>query len=130
MADQEVSQGGLYMSLSTPVAPELGDWALTGDDEYICNASETLFAASERCLDTGLGTCLVVEGGDRFVGRISLDDIGRAVLGGALLNPTLDQHIEIFAQRLANDPSADHQVLQPVLDAAGRLAGITIDPSL
>jgi perosamine synthetase len=115
------------MSLSMPEAPKFGDWAQTGDDEYVCYASETLFAAIEKCLDNGLGTCLVIEDEDRFVGRISLDDIGKAVLGGALLNPSLDQHLDMFARRLANDPSADSQVLQPVLDPTGKLVGITID---
>jgi perosamine synthetase len=110
-------------------ASKLGAWALTGDDEYVCHTSETLFAAIEKCLDNGLGTCLVIEEEDRFVGRITLDDIGKAVLGGALLNPGLDQHLDIFAHRLPNDPSNDSQVLQPVLDAAGRLVGITIDRS-
>src|ERR1700751_2178481 len=33
------------MSLSMPEAPKLGEWALTGDDEYVCYTSETLFAA-------------------------------------------------------------------------------------
>jgi len=117
------------MSLSMPDAPKLGEWAQTGDDEYVCYTSETLFAAIEKCLDNGLGTCLVIEDEDRFVGRISLDDIGKAVLDGALLNPSLDQHVEIFAHRLANDPSSDSQVLQPVLDATGRLVGITVDRS-
>ena len=72
------------MSLFMPVAPKLGGWAPTGNDEYVCCTSETLFAAIEKCLDNGLGTCLVVdEDENRFVGRITLDDIGKAVLGGA-----------------------------------------------
>ena len=116
------------MSLFMPVAPKLGGWAPTGNDEYVCCTSETLFAAIEKCLDNGLGTCLVVdEDENRFVGRITLDDIGKAVLGGALLNPSLSQNLDIFAHRLANDPSSDSQVLQPVLDATGRLVGVTID---
>jgi perosamine synthetase len=110
-----------------PEAPRLGDWVLTGDDEYVCNTSETLFAAIEKCLDNGLGTCLVVENDDRFVGRITLDDIGKAVLDGALLNPSLGQHLDILTHPRPNDPSSDSQVLQPVLDATGRLVGITID---
>jgi len=115
------------MSLSMPVAPKLGDWAQTGNDEYVCCTSETLFAAIEKCLDNGLGTCLVVEDENRFVGRITLEDIGKAVLGGALLNPSLGQNLDMFAPRLVNDPSSDSQVLQPVLDAAGRLVGVTVD---
>src|SRR5260370_35561057 len=117
------------MSLSIPVAPKLGDWAQTGDDECVGSTAETLFAAIEKCLDNGLGTCLVVEDQDRFVGRISLDDIGKAVLDGALLNPSLNQHVEMFAHRLPNDLSADSPVLQPVLHATGRLGGDTGDPS-
>ena len=92
------------MSLSIPVAPHLGHWAQTGNGEYVCCTSETLFAAIEKCLDNGLGTCLVVENENRFVGRITLEDIGKAVLGGALLNPSLDQNVDLFAHRLANDP--------------------------
>jgi perosamine synthetase len=117
------------MSLSMPDAPKVGDWAQTGNDGYVCYTSETLFAAIEKCLDNGLGTCLLVEDENHFVGRITLDDIGKAVLGGALLNPSLDQHLDLFAHRIDNDRSADSQVLQPILDATGRLVGVTVDRS-
>lgn len=118
------------MSLSEPEAPSVGDEpAPSFGDEFICNTSESLFAAIEKCLDNGLGTCLVVEGEHRLVGRISLDDIGRAVLDGALLNPSLDKHMATFAHQLHNDPSVDKEVLCPVLDSQGKLTGVTIDRS-
>ncbi len=117
------------MSLSIAGALSTGEGALLGGDDFVCNTSETLIAAIEKCLDNGLGTCLVIGDKRRFVGRISLDDIGKAVLDGALLNPTLDQHIETFAHRLHNDPSVEKDVLQPVLDASGKLVGIDIDRS-
>ncbi|HEU5096248.1 MAG TPA: DegT/DnrJ/EryC1/StrS family aminotransferase [Reyranella sp.] len=76
-----------------------------------------------------MGTCLVVGDKRHVVGRISLDDIGKAVLDGALLDPRLDQHIERFSHRLHNDSSVDKDVLRPVLDASGRLVGVDIDRS-
>ena len=117
------------MSLSVAEVRPVGDGALEGEDEFVCSTSESLVAAIEKCLDNGLGTCLVVGDNGRLVGRISLDDIGKAVLDGALLNPTLDQHLETFAHRLHNDASVDKDVLRPVLDASGRLIGVDIDRS-
>ena len=108
------------MSLSMPEASSFGDDdESTGEDAYICSTSENLIAVIERCLDNGLGTCLVVEDDNRLVGRVTLDDIGKAVLEGALLNPTLGQHMEALGRRLQNDVSVDANVLRPQLDAAG-----------
>lgn len=117
------------MSLSVVEARPVGDGALEGGDDFVCSTSESLIAAIEKCLDNGLGTCLVVGDKRHVVGRISLDDIGKAVLDGALLNPRLDQHIERFSHRLHNDSSVDKDVLRPVLDASGRLIGVDIDRS-
>ena len=117
------------MSLSIAEARPVGDGALDGGDDFVCSTSESLIAAIEKCLDNGLGTCLVVGDKRHVVGRISLDDIGKAVLDGALLDPRLDQHIERFSHRLHNDSSVDKDVLRPVLDASGRLVGVDIDRS-
>ena len=109
------------MSLSELEAPSVGDQpGPSFTDEFVCKTSENLFAAIEKCLDNGLGTCLVVEGENRLVGRISLDDIGRAVLDGALLNPSLDKHMATLAHQRHNDTSADKDVLRkcvPVADS-------------
>ena len=117
------------MSLSIAEARPVGDGALDGGDDFVCSTSESLIAAIEKCLDNGLGNCLVVGDKRHVVGRISLDDIGKAVLDGALLDPRLDQHIERFSHRLHNDSSVDKDVLRPVLDASGRLVGVDIDRS-
>src|SRR5690242_2761948 len=117
------------MSLSIAGALPTGEGALLGGDDFVCNTSETLIAAIEKCLDNGLGTCLVIGDKRRFVGRISLNDIGKAVLEGALLNPTLDQHLATFAHRLHNDTPVENDVLRPVLDSSGKLIGIDIDRS-
>lgn len=117
------------MSLSIAEARPVGDGALDGGDEFVCSTSESLIAAIEKCLDNGLGTCLVVGDKRHVVGRISLDDIGKAVLEGALLDPGLDKHIQRFSHRLHNDASVDKDVLRPVVDASGRLVGVDIDRS-
>ena len=45
---------------------------------FVCNKSESVLSVIEKCLDNGLGSCLVVGDDRRFIGRISLDDIRRA----------------------------------------------------
>jgi perosamine synthetase len=116
------------MSLTMPAVPAArDDWALAGDEDFVCDASESPIAAIEKCLDNGLGACLVVDG-QRYLGRITLDELGQATLAGALLATTLGQHMSTFGRRLANDP-AGFDVLQPELDAAGNLIGVTVDRS-
>ena len=121
------------MSLSMPETPSFGDDGKSsggsGEDAYICNTSESLIAVIEKCLDNGLGTCLVVEDDNCLVGRVTLDDIGKAVLEGALLNPTLGQHLETLGRRRQNDTSVDANVLRPLLDDTGGLVGVAIDRS-
>jgi perosamine synthetase len=118
------------MSLTMPEALSFGDdGESSGEDAYICNTSENLIAVIEKCLDNGLGTCLVVEDDNRLVGRVTLDDIGKAVLDGALLHPTLGRHLATLGRRLHNDASVDANVLRPLLDAAGGLVGVAIDRS-
>src|SRR5262245_43987872 len=89
------------MSLSVPAAPVGDDWALSGEEDFVCDASESPIAAIEKCLDNGLGACLVVDG-RRYLGRVSLDELGRAALDGALLAPTVGQHLRAFPSRLSN----------------------------
>jgi perosamine synthetase len=114
------------MSLTMPAVPAAGDdWALAGDEDFVCDASESPMAAIEKCLDNGVGACLVVDG-PRYLGRVTLDELGRAALDGALLAPTLRQHITTFGRRLANDPAGAER-LQPELDAVGNLIGVAID---
>src|SRR5262245_60054659 len=114
------------MSLAVPEEASLAA-------QFICNRSESVLAIIEKCLDNGLGSCLIVEDDRRLVGRISLDDIRRALLDGtALLDPTLQWHLDgngtTAGRRLPNDLDGDF-ALRPVLDAAGHLTGVLVDRS-
>lgn len=101
---------------------------------FVCNKSESVLSVIEKCLDNGLGTCLIVEDDQRLAGRISLDDIRQALLdGSAIIDPTLGWHLTdagatATTRRLRND-IADAAVLQPVVDPSGHLTGVLIDHS-
>jgi perosamine synthetase len=115
------------MSLSEPAAPLTKDeQALAEAEDFVCDASESPLAAIEKCFDNGVGACLVVDG-RRYLGRVSLDELGRAGLSGALLAPTLGQHLRELGRHRSNVSPTD--ILQPDLDPAGNLIGITIDRS-
>jgi perosamine synthetase len=101
---------------------------------FVCNRSESVLSVIEKCLDNGLGTCLIVEDDQRLVGRISLDDIRQAMLDGtAIRDPSLEWHLasadtKPWSHRLRNDIVQD-DVLQPVVDPSGHLTGIVTDRS-
>src|SRR5947207_1828754 len=102
---------------------------------FVCNKSESMLSVIEKCLDNGLGTCLIVEDDQRLVGRISLDDIRKALMdGSAVVDPTLEWHLAngsamTSAKRLRNDV-VDNGVLQAVVDPSGYLTGVLIDRSI
>ena len=99
---------------------------------FVCNRSESVLSVIEKCLDNGLGSCLIVEDDQRFIGRISLDDIRQALVNGtAIEDPSLDWYLAgamASAQRLRND--IEHEVLQPMVDPGGHLTGVLIDRSM
>src|ERR1041384_8320791 len=99
---------------------------------FVCNKSESVLSVIEKCLDNGLGSCLVVGDDHRFIGSISLDDIRRALADGtAIVDPTLGWHPAgnmIAANPLPNDIDR-HELLRPVVDATGHLTGVLIDRS-
>src|SRR4051812_12071262 len=115
------------MSLTMPAVPAAGDWASCGNEDFVCDASESPLAVIEKCLDNGLGACLVVDG-QRYIGRVTLEALGRAALDGGLLAPTLGQYIKATAHLRPNTP-VEAAVLEPELDAAGNLTGIAVDRS-
>ena len=86
---------------------------------FVCNKSESVLSVIEKCLDNGLGSCLVVGDDHRFIGRISLDDIRRALANGtAIVDPTLGWHLAgnmIAATPLRNDVDGQ-EILRPVVD--------------
>jgi perosamine synthetase len=101
---------------------------------FVCNKSESVLSVIEKCLDNGLGTCLIVEEDQRLVGRISLDDIRDALRDRtALVDPTMGWHLAdagaaLATRRLRND-IGDEAILEPVLDADGHVTAVHIDRS-
>lgn len=101
---------------------------------YVCRRSESLFSAIEKCLDNGLGSCLVVEDDEKLVGRICLDDIRSSILdGSAFEDPTVEQQLAARragpATLLRNDV-ADEDVLRAIVDHHGHLTGVQVDRSM
>jgi perosamine synthetase len=100
----------------------------------VCNKSESVLSVIEKCLDNGLGNCLIVEDDQRLVGRISLDDVRHALRDGtAVVDPTLGWHLTavgttLATRRLRNDV-VDEATLQAVVDPRGRLTGVQVDRS-
>src|SRR5262245_28535385 len=102
--------------------------------EFVCNKSESLLSVIEKCLDNGLGTCLIVEDDQRLIGRISLDDIRQALVDGtAIVDPTVGWHLASIASMTSVSPLrndlTDNGVLQAVVDLAGHLTGVVVDRS-
>lgn len=104
---------------------------------FVCRQSESLFVAIERCLDNGLGACLLVDDDDRMIGRITLDDLRRAVRDGCVLTDArLDRYARVDPGKTRQNPGTarvalygDDAVLEPVLDSQGRLIDVTVDQS-
>ena len=99
---------------------------------FVCSRSESVLSVIEKCLDNGLGACLVVGDDHRLMGRISLDDIRRAIADGtAIADPTLGWHPTgnmISANALRNDTD-QQDTLRPVVNSSGHLTGVLIDRS-
>ncbi len=102
------------------------------DSPYVCRRSDNILSVIEKCLDNGLGSCLIVEDSDRLVGRVCLDDIRRAILDGtAISDPTLDRHLRHLdaGESLRNDTTED-DVLRAIIDHRGQLTDISVDRSM
>lgn len=123
--------------LKTPCgrkAPVLASDEALDCTPYTCDRSDSIFTAIEKCLDNGLGSCLVVDEG-KPIGKVSLDDIRRAILdGSAIHQPVLDPLISRMTDSLANgqlrnDVNFDDRILSPLVTDNGYLNGIRIDRS-
>lgn len=128
-------------SASLAATPTLEKTMLSpaGADEahpFVCRRTDNVFVAIEKCLDNGLGVCLVVDDEDRLIGRITLDEIRRAIReGGVLTDTKLDRYLIADpgnAQRklgAAVIAVGNDAVLKPVVDGAGRLLDVVVDHS-
>lgn len=99
---------------------------------YVCERSDSIFTAIEKCLDNGLGSCVVVEPDGRVAGRVCLDDIRASILDGrASEDPTLRRQLAAYPSAevtLRNDVAAD-DCLRAVVDRRGHLTGVKVDRS-
>src|SRR5215469_17182067 len=100
---------------------------------FVCRRSESVFVAIEKCLDNGIGACLLIDDDDRVIGRITLDDLRRAVRDGCVLTDAgLDRYARVEpgkTQKSASAAPRDDAILKPVLDSKGRLIDVAIDQS-
>ena len=110
--------------------------AVLENREFVCKRSDNVFAAIEKCLDNGLGACLVVGDDQSLIGRITLDDIRSGILDGHLLGDTsLEHYIQNGVRhdddndRLSNEPPIDNGPLVPVVDYRGHLIDVEVDRS-
>jgi|SRR5215469_2698867 len=128
-------------SPSSSLSPTLERTILSpvGADEmqpFVCWRTDNVFVAIEKCLDNGLGACLVVDDEDRLIGRITLDEIRRAVReGGVLTDTNLARYVTLDpanAQRklgAAVIAVGNDVVLKPIVDGSGRLIDVAVDHS-
>ena len=100
------------------------------ETHYTCRRTDSILSVIEKCLDNGLGSCLVVGEDQAVEGEVSLDDI-RAALhdGSAVADATLAWYRAAGPLLpLRNDVAREARLL-PVIDPAGRLAGVQVDRS-
>src|SRR5262249_13213394 len=92
--ERGVSRKGGAMSLAAPGEVTEANENVGKTAGVVCNKSASLLSVIEKCLDNGLGTCLLVEDDQRLIGRISLDDIRQALIDGtATVDPTVEWHL-------------------------------------
>ncbi len=101
---------------------------------FTCQRTDTIFAAIERCLSNGLGTCFVVEKNQNLLGRVTLDDLREAILDGSALEAdALVRHLSDCPTSLLgndprrNDPAHEDEPLIPIVDYGGRLTDVRVD---
>ncbi|MGH7119405.1 MAG: aminotransferase class I/II-fold pyridoxal phosphate-dependent enzyme [Vulcanimicrobiaceae bacterium] len=103
---------------------------------FVCRRSDNVFVAIEKCLDNGLGACLLLDDNGCVIGRITLDEIRRAIRDGRVLaDASLERYASVDPGSLqrkvgaARNGLGDDAVLKPVLDGKGRLIDIVVDHS-
>jgi perosamine synthetase len=128
------NSSGSYRNASREDTPVLATEEEQDWQPYTCERSDSVLSAIEKCLDNGIGACVVVDEG-RPVGNVSLDDIRRAILdGSAIRDPLLEPLVGRMADPLANgqlrnDVNVDNKILSPIVTENGYLSGIKLDRS-
>lgn len=103
---------------------------LSPESDFTCRRSDSVLSVIEKCLDNGLGSCLVLGTDQSVEGEVSLDDIRRALRDGSATTAPEVGRIDMGDrwQPLRNDVTR-HARLIPLTDADGRLAGVRVDRS-
>lgn len=91
-----------------------------------CHPSDGMFAVAEKCLDNGLGLCFVVDDRKRLLGRVTLDQIRRAIAEGHARGDC-GVHRLVGGEGLA--AATRDEVAVPVLAPDGRLLDVAVDRS-
>jgi perosamine synthetase len=94
--------------------------------EFTCGSADSVMAAAEKCLDNRLGVCFVVDARQRLIGRITLQQIRDAIVGGRAFSSLGVGH---FVDGPPTAGSQEPQAVAPVLTDDGRLVDVVIDRS-
>jgi perosamine synthetase len=96
--------------------------------DLVCAHSDSLLSVIEKCLNNGLGCCLVLDNERRPLGEVSLDEIRLVLRDGRLVSfHGWAEHLAIRPGR--NTDSARAMKLQPVLDGNGQVRAVAFDRS-
>ena len=94
--------------------------------ELTCGPSDNILAAAEKCLDNRLGVCFVVDSHRRLLGRVTLDDIRHAIMGGQALS---DLSVGGLVHTSKHTADRIEDAVSPILAEDGRLLDIVVDRS-
>lgn len=91
---------------------------------FLCRTSDSLWVGIERALDNGLGVVLVADAEGRFKGKTDLTAMRACIRSGQHLG-----HLSLgdVVQSATAAQSSEPSLLQPQLDPAGCVVGVTIN---
>lgn len=100
---------------------------------FVCGRSDNVLTAIEKCLNNGLGSCIVTDEDDTPIGRVSLEDLRLGLLSGqASANPSIEDYITAMTPLTNVQPDqavVPSATLEAILDGDGRLLNVRIDRS-
>jgi len=112
------------MRLALPeTAPFPTDARLT---EFTCASTDSLMAVAEKCLDNRLGVCFVLDARQRLLGRITLQQIRKAVVDGRAFSGAGVGH---FVEGPLATEAPKYEAAMPVLADDGRMVDVEVDRS-
>lgn len=102
------------------------------DRSFVCGPADSVLSTIEKCLNNGIGACLVTNPDDTIAGRICLEDLRKAVLSGHAADHPVE-HFMTTHSPIASvpdlNPAPRNGQLDVVLDKDGRLTKVSVDRS-